>query len=112
MLAIRADSYRFVDRPKQPVVVWIHGGALINGHRESVPQWLMDVCRQNGFVLVSLDYRLAPETKLSDIISDIQDAFRWIREQGPKLFDADAERIGGEDTSDRSRSSFHSRACP
>jgi acetyl esterase/lipase len=93
MLAIRADSYRFVDRPKQPVVVWIHGGALINGHRESVPQWLMDVCRQNGFVLVSLDYRLAPETKLPDIISDIEDAFRWIREQGPKLFDADADRI-------------------
>ena len=93
MLAIRADSYRFVDRPKQPVVVWIHGGALINGHRESVPQWLMDVCRQSGYVLVSLDYRLAPETQLPDIISDIEDAFRWIHEQGPQLFQADADRV-------------------
>jgi len=95
MLAIRADSYRFVDRAKQPVVVWIHGGALINGHREGVPQWLKDVCRQSGFVIVSLDYRLAPETKLPDIISDIEDAFRWIREQGPQLFQADAERVAG-----------------
>ncbi len=32
-LQIRADSYRFDDRPARPVVVWIHGGALINGHR-------------------------------------------------------------------------------
>jgi acetyl esterase/lipase len=93
MLAIRADSYQFVDKPKQPVVVWIHGGGLINGHREGVPQWLTDVCRQSGFVLVSLDYRLAPETKLPDIISDIEDAFRWIRDKGPELFGADADRI-------------------
>src|SRR5262249_31589717 len=60
MLSIKADSYQFSDKASQPVVVWIHGGALINGHRESVPPWLTDACRMNGFVLVSLDYRLAP----------------------------------------------------
>jgi acetyl esterase/lipase len=92
-LAIKADSYRFVDRPMQPVLVWIHGGALINGHRESVPTWLMDACRENGFVLVSLDYRLAPETHLPEIISDIEDAFRWLRKDGPQLFQADDKRI-------------------
>src|SRR5262249_29534549 len=81
------------DLPAQPVVVWIHGGALINGHRESVPQWLTDGCRENGFVLVSLDYRLAPETQLPEIIRDIEDAFRWIRKEGPQLFQADASRI-------------------
>ena len=92
-LQIRADSYRFVDRPNQPVVVWIHGGALINGHRESVPPWLMSACRDNGFVLVSLDYRLAPETQLPDIITDIEDAFRWLRQEGPELFQANPQRI-------------------
>jgi acetyl esterase/lipase len=93
-LGIRADSYRFLDRPKQPVVVWIHGGALINGAREpGGPPWLNQACRENGWVLVSLDYRLAPETKLPDIIADIEDAFHWIRTSGPELFQADPDRI-------------------
>jgi alpha/beta hydrolase fold len=65
-LSIRADSYRFDEQPSRPVVVWIHGGALINGHRESVPAWLTEVCRAQRFVLVSIDYRLAPETQLPE----------------------------------------------
>jgi acetyl esterase/lipase len=93
-LPIKADSYRFDDKPSHPVIVWIHGGALINGHRESVPAWLMETCRDNGFVLVSLDYRLAPETQLPEIIADIEDAFRWISQEGPQLFAGDPQRIG------------------
>jgi len=46
-----------------------------------------------GFALVSIDYRLAPETKLPAIISDVEDAFRWIREKGPELFQIDASKI-------------------
>ena len=93
-LAIRADSYRFDDKPSRPVVVWIHGGALINGHREGVPAWLTAACRANSHVLVSIDYRLAPETQHPEIITDVEDAFRWIRKEGPKLFGADPERVG------------------
>jgi acetyl esterase/lipase len=93
MLPIKADSYRFVDRPGEPIVVWIHGGALINGHRESVPGWLTAACRENGYVLVSIDYRLAPETQLPEIIRDVEDAFHWIREEGAQQFQADTRRI-------------------
>ena len=46
-----------------------------------------------GYTLISLDYRLAPETKLPEIIQDIEDAFRWIRRDGPRLFNIDATRI-------------------
>lgn len=92
-LAIRADSYQFTKQPRQPVIVWIHGGGLINGHRESFPGWLMEAAREQGCVLVSIDYRLAPETKLPEIITDLTDAFRFIREKGPELFQADATRV-------------------
>ncbi len=92
-LSIRADSYRFHDRGNQPVVVWIHGGALMLGHRESVPRWLMDAGRENGWMVVSLDYRLAPEAMLPEIVADIEDAFKWIRASGPELFQADPKRI-------------------
>jgi acetyl esterase/lipase len=91
-LEIQADVYRADDARVRPVVVWLHGGALINGSRNSVPRQLLELCRSNGFVLVSFDYRLAPEVKLPAIIEDVQDALRWLRVQGPKLFHADPER--------------------
>jgi acetyl esterase/lipase len=90
---IKADVIREDDDKLRPVVVWLHGGALINGHRESVPAWLAEACQQQGWALVSLDYRLAPETQLPEIIRDLEDGFTWINEQGPKLFHADAKRV-------------------
>jgi acetyl esterase/lipase len=93
-LQILADVYAFDDAQARPVVVWIHGGALINGHRESVPKWLLEGCRESGLVVVSIDYRLAPETQLPGVVQDVEDAFAWLREKGPGLFHADAARIG------------------
>jgi acetyl esterase/lipase len=90
---IQADVHRPADTKVRPCVVWIHGGALIMGNRKGVPSQLLDLCRKEGFVLVSLDYRLAPEVKLPAIIEDIQDAFRWLHREGPKLLHIDTDRI-------------------
>ncbi len=93
-LEIKADVFRSDDDRQRPVVVWIHGGALINGHREGVDRRLQATVLESGYILVSIDYRLAPETKLPVIIADVEDAFRWVRADGPRLFHADPERIG------------------
>jgi acetyl esterase/lipase len=92
-LEIKADVYRSDDDQKQPVLVWIHGGALIMGNREGIDRRFKNEFAGNGCILVSIDYRLAPETQLPEIIADIEDAFRWVREKGPELFHADPERI-------------------
>ncbi len=90
---VEADVYRPAGNALRPVVVWIHGGALIVGSRVQVPRNLLDLCAQERFILVSLDYRLAPEVKLPEIAADIQDAFRWLHAEGPKLFHADTSRV-------------------
>jgi acetyl esterase/lipase len=43
--------------------------------------------------VVSIDYRLAPETKLPDILDDVKDACTWVRAKGPELFQADPKRV-------------------
>jgi acetyl esterase/lipase len=90
---IQADVYRADDAQARPVLVWLHGGALIMGNRGGVPKNLLELCRTEGCVLVSFDYRLAPEVKLPAIIEDVQDAFRWLHAEGPKLFHADTSRV-------------------
>lgn len=94
-LEIKLDVYRdeSVSHP-EPVLVWIHRGALIAGNRDGIDGRLKKEFVGNGTILVSIDYRLAPETKLAEIIADVEDAFRFVREQGPKLFNADPARIG------------------
>jgi acetyl esterase/lipase len=92
-LTIEADVYRANDEKLRPVVVSIHGGALILGGRRSPPRNLQDFCAREGFALVSIDYRLAPEAKLPAIIEDVQDAFRWIHGAGARQFQFDTRKV-------------------
>ncbi len=92
-LEIKAEVYRYADSKTRPVVVWLHGGALINGNRRGMSGVVRNFAFSNNCVLVSFDYRLAPETKLPLIIEDVEDAFKWLRARGPKLFGADPNRI-------------------
>lgn len=92
-LEIHADVYRPPGEEVLPVVVWIHGGALIMGHRAGISGRIRNYARKRGFALVSIDYRLAPETKLPAIIEDVEDAFAWIRGEGAERFHLDPTRV-------------------
>jgi acetyl esterase/lipase len=89
----QADVYRTDDARVRPVLAHFHGGALIMGSRAGVPRNLLDLCRREGFALVSFDYRLAPEVKLPAIVEDVEDALRWLREKGPQLLYIDPDRL-------------------
>ena len=87
---VKADVYGSDANLRKPAILWIHGGALIFGSKESPPEWLNPDGR---YIVVSIDYRLAPETKLAAIVEDLQDAYRWVREEGPGSFRLDPERV-------------------
>jgi hypothetical protein len=82
-LKIQADVYRRDDGQPRPVLLWLHGGALVVGNRQNIRPDLLDLCRAEGYCLVSADHRLAPEVKLPQIIEDLRDLIRWVNEKGP-----------------------------
>lgn len=90
---ILVDVYRPKNDELCPVIAWFHGGALVNGNRERVNSSLLKLAEVNGYALVSFDYRLAPETKLPALISDIEGAFQWLGGEGAKQFHLDPKRI-------------------
>jgi acetyl esterase/lipase len=63
------------------------------GHRGQIDRALLRKLLDAGYAVVSIDYRLAPETKLPAILEDVQDAYRWVREKGPGLFNIDPKRV-------------------
>jgi acetyl esterase/lipase len=80
-----------------PILVCLHGGALIFGSRSEGSSGgagqLTELCLDAGFTIVSIDYRLAPETQLPTILEDVRDAWHWVRETLPRTHDVDADRI-------------------
>jgi acetyl esterase/lipase len=94
---VKADVFGAAAGARKPVVMWIHGGGLIFGTRAWQRATLFATLLQAGLIVVAIDHRLAPETKLADIADDVGDAWRWVVERGPVLFGADPDRlaIGG-----------------
>lgn len=91
---IKADVYRLATTPTpSAALVYVHGGALINGSRQSIHTWQLARYLAAGYTVIAIDYRLAPESKLPAIIDDLRDALRWIRTAGATLFQIDPERL-------------------
>lgn len=91
-LEIKLDVHRANDTVLRPLFVWIHGGALISGGRQSIPRAAKTLLNA-GYCVASIDYRLAPESKLPAIISDLEDAFRWLRANGREKLHADPDTL-------------------
>lgn len=77
----------------KPVIVWIHGGALMAGSRKNLPEVQKKFYLEAGYSIASIDYRLAPETKLPNIIEDLRDAVQWVQRNGAKKLHVDSTRI-------------------
>ncbi len=90
---IRLDVYLSQGKGQKPVLLWIHGGALIFGHRGTINQQQLNQYLGAGFAVVSIDYRLAPETKLPGILADVDAAYSWIRKEGANMYSFDRDRI-------------------
>ncbi len=91
---IRADVYRPSGcSAPTAAIIYIHGGCLIYGSRKGINPEQLELYLGAGYTVISIDYRLAPETKLLEIITDLQDAFQWAADDGPDLFSIDPQRI-------------------
>ena len=90
---ILADVYRYPDDEIRPAIIWLHGGAFIFGTRAWLPHWQLELYLKAGYTVISIDYRLAPESKLPAILEDLKDAYTWVRAEGSDVFKIDPDRI-------------------
>ncbi|KAK4702248.1 hypothetical protein P7C70_g3976, partial [Phenoliferia sp. Uapishka_3] len=62
-----------------PILVWFHGGGLIQGSRKSITPHILSAPTKHNLCVVAPDYRLAPQTRFPGILSDIADFLNYIR---------------------------------
>ena len=70
-----------------PVVVFFHGGGWVIGDLDTADAACRDLCATAGCVVVSVDYRLAPEHRFPAAVDDCYAAVEWAA--------ANAGEIGG-----------------
>lgn len=61
-----------------PLYVMIHGGGFCIGDLESEDLLCRLLCGKLGFIVVSVDYRLAPEHTFPTAHNDCWDATKWV----------------------------------
>ncbi len=68
-----------------PVVAYFHGGGWVFGGAESDDPLCRDLCVRADVVVVSVDYRHAPEARFPAAADDAFSAVRWIADHSDEL---------------------------
>lgn len=81
---------------KIPVIMWIHGGGYIANSKETVKNYMMALA-DKGFVVVNIDYALAPKYKYPSQITQCNEALKYVWDN-IENFNGDRENIfiGGD----------------
>lgn len=80
-----------------PVLLFFHGGGWVGFDLDTHDPLCRDLCARSGYLVISVDYRLAPEHPFPAGVQDCLGALEWLVQNAATL-GADAERIavGGD----------------
>ncbi|KXN81935.1 Versiconal hemiacetal acetate esterase [Leucoagaricus sp. SymC.cos] len=76
---------------RAPVLLWWHGGGLLQGTRKAAAPHTRYASAKHGLCVVSVDYRLAPQTRLPGILADCKAAIDFV--QSDKFAEATSNRV-------------------
>jgi len=79
-------------RRPRPAILHIHGGGFIAGTIDEVVPKLQRISREHDCLIVTVDYRLAPETRFPGSLEDNYAALKWLHASAGSL-GVDASRI-------------------
>ena len=81
----------------KPVLVWFHGGGWVIGSLDGSDYGCRMVTNASGCVVVSVDYRLAPEHKFPTAAEDCYAVTKWVSENARELsVDPNRLAVGGD----------------
>ncbi|MBS0031365.1 alpha/beta hydrolase [Chitinophaga sp. 22321] len=82
---INIRIYRPSNHKALPALVYFHGGGFFKGSIESHDRPLRQLANLSGVVIISVDYRLAPEYPFPHGLNDCIDTTAWIMNHATEL---------------------------
>ncbi|KAI7091732.1 hypothetical protein KC356_g443 [Hortaea werneckii] len=90
------DLYLPKDAQNVPVLLWFHGGGLLQSKRTNVSPHMLKAVDKYKIAVISADYRLAPQVGVADIFEDVQDCITFIRHSDGLLKQIDSTAIDAQ----------------
>ncbi|WP_426351163.1 alpha/beta hydrolase [Alloiococcus sp. CFN-8] len=90
---LRVSLYRSSVMDKGITILYFHGGGLLYGVREDLPEEYISLFLKNGYNLLAFDYPLAPEAPLSMIVQSVQESFQWFKNEASTLLGIDSSKF-------------------
>ena len=84
--------YRGLNESPAPLALYAHGGGFVTGNLDTDHAHCVDLSREAGCLVVSVDYRLAPEHPCPAALEDVEAAFHYAVENSARL-GVDSSRI-------------------
>lgn len=86
--------YRHGKAGPRPLLLWLHGGGFVGGSLDDIDVVCAGLARRASVVVVSLDYRLAPEDPFPAGLDDAVETIAWLRTHG-EAFGGDGRLAAG-----------------
>jgi cation diffusion facilitator CzcD-associated flavoprotein CzcO/acetyl esterase/lipase len=77
--------YRPATQGPHPIVVYFHGGGWVLGSHDSDDPMCRDLCQRSDALIISVNYRHAPEARFPAAADDGLAAVRWVAEHAAEL---------------------------
>ncbi|MEM9644470.1 MAG: alpha/beta hydrolase [Planctomycetota bacterium] len=88
----QSDDSTAGEDSKRPVVMVVHGGGWVTGDKWTMGNHCQRLAQQ-GYVVVNVNYRLAPTHKFPAQVDDVRTAMLWVKEHADE-YRIDLNRIG------------------
>lgn len=79
-------------KEKKPAILFVTGGGFINANKDNGIQLRMHLA-ENGYVVGSISYRVAPTAKFPEPLEDVKAAIRYLKANADR-FGIDPSRVG------------------
>lgn len=91
-VAMKMDILKPQSKTPLPAIVYVTGGGFINANKDNGIQLRMHLA-EAGYVVASIEYRVAPTAVFPQPLEDVKASIRYLRANAKK-FNIDPDRIG------------------
>lgn len=83
--------YPEIIKDKMPIVIFIHGGGWKSGEKSFLHPMAVEIANE-GYLCVTVEYRLSPEAIFPAAVFDIKTAIKWIKINADN-YNADSSKV-------------------